>query len=640
MRDGNKIDLYADLVVRAQKGDQEAFEKLVKEIRPLVRHWEYKYLHSPDDLQEVEQKVCIDVYRHLGSLENPRSFLKWLETITQRESLAFLKSAYKQHLIDFTSLSRPDGDGNECDYDPADENLSYLSQADLDAGTKSAILKGFLDALPDNQRICVSLFFFDEMSIKDIAAEEGLSEGTVKSNIRYAKAKIKIQVEEFSKKYDIKLYGVSPFGILSYFYYAEEAQILYGSSDRRSASPVSEWFRNNAVNLTAKAASPEAASSASNVVEKAVASSAGIATVISVVTTGGGAAAVNSSILAKAALVSTVVFAASSDGPAAISSAAGTLETSLPVLSEHISYSAINADSISGFYPRCGTFEELSLSREDAEHTVLLTTTSEASVGSSAAKEETVYSPEKDMALAAKAQEQKQSTKEEVMTVLAAVVPSSEPVPEWTPEPSSVWTPEPEPAWTPDSSAVQAAANAAEEAQQQKQTAVSAAEAARQAAADAEAAAQAKAEAEAKAAADELARAEAEAAAKAEAEAAQAAAEAQQKAYEEARAAAEAQQAAEEAAQAAKNQEIEAMRKRICENSGGTYEHGACAYQLDDIEIISPDNSDESKETSDDADSSSGTETSETTAGEAAEETFDEIVKETDTEASAGPDGD
>lgn len=199
-------------------------------------------------------------------------------------------------------------------------------------------------------------------------------------------------------------------------------------------------------------------------------------------------------------------------------------------------------------YPTKGKFEEDLLPRDEAEEVVTNGALSESAVGDMESKKYNSYSLETDLQLAGPEQSQEVASHEEVTEALT--VQSS-----------------PAPTTTPDSAVQQAEAAASE----QKQTADNAAADAQKAAAEAEAAA----------------KAQAEAAAKAEAEAAQAAAEAQQKAYEEAQAAAEAQQAAEAAAQAAKDQEVEAERQRICEASGGSYEHGACAYQQDDIEVIS-----------------------------------------------------
>lgn len=216
-------------------------------------------------------------------------------------------------------------------------------------------------------------------------------------------------------------------------------------------------------------------------------------------------------------------------------------------------------------YPTKGKYVEVLLPRDEAEEAVTIGALSESAVGDIESKKYNSYSLEKDLQLAGPEQAQEVASRQEVTDALT--VPSSTPAPTATPD-----------------SAVQQAQTAASE---QKQTADNAAADAQQAAEAAEAAAKAKAEAEAKADADAAAKAQAEAAAKAEAEAAQAAAEAQQRAYEEAQAAAEAQQAAEAAAQDAKDQEVEAERQRICEASGGSYEHGACAYQQDDIEVIS-----------------------------------------------------
>ena len=221
----------AEKVKQFQDGDESAYDDLYRNGQRFVQAEVAKYLKDQDDINEVTQKVFISVYRSLNTLKNPMTFVDWIRTIARNESLAFLKSSYKKHNIEWSSLSQADEDGNENDYDPADENLSYQPQAVMDTDSKREILKGFLDALPDNQRLCVSMYFFDDLSIKEIAEELSFPENTVKSNLRYAKIKLKDQIEAYSKKHDIKLYSVSPFALLLYLFKTQEADLVQGYAD-------------------------------------------------------------------------------------------------------------------------------------------------------------------------------------------------------------------------------------------------------------------------------------------------------------------------------------------------------------------------------------------------------------------------
>lgn len=251
MSDSVYVEL-AGKVKQFQNGDEAAYDDLYRNGQRFVQAEVAKYLKDQDDINEVTQKVFISVYRSLNTLKNPMTFVDWIRTIARNESLAFLKSSYKKHNVEWSSLSQSDEDGNESDYDPADENLSYQPQAVMDADSKHEILKGFLDALPDNQRLCVSMYFFDDLSIKEIAEELSFPENTVKSNLRYAKIKLKDQIEAYSKKHDIKLYSVSPFALLLYLFKTQEADLAHGYADTVSLDVVTDGARGNTKSSSSK----------------------------------------------------------------------------------------------------------------------------------------------------------------------------------------------------------------------------------------------------------------------------------------------------------------------------------------------------------------------------------------------------
>ena len=52
------------------------------------------------------------------------------------------------------------------------------------------------------------MYYFDEMSVKQIAEIQGTTEGTVKSRLNYARKAIKASVEEYEKKNGIKLHAI------------------------------------------------------------------------------------------------------------------------------------------------------------------------------------------------------------------------------------------------------------------------------------------------------------------------------------------------------------------------------------------------------------------------------------------------
>ena len=86
----------------------------------------------------------------------------------------------------------------------------------LDNDETRRMIAELVDDLPDAQRQCVLLYYYDEMSVKDIAASLEVSENTVKSRLNYARKSIKEGVECYEKQ-GIKLYGLSPLPFLLFF---------------------------------------------------------------------------------------------------------------------------------------------------------------------------------------------------------------------------------------------------------------------------------------------------------------------------------------------------------------------------------------------------------------------------------------
>ena len=89
-------------------------------------------------------------------------------------------------------------------------NFNYI---DILSNKERKILKEIIDKLSDEQRIAIMMYFFDEMTTKEIAEELQVSENTIKSRIKLAKERIKQSVIEVEKRDDIKLYNIAPISL-------------------------------------------------------------------------------------------------------------------------------------------------------------------------------------------------------------------------------------------------------------------------------------------------------------------------------------------------------------------------------------------------------------------------------------------
>lgn len=111
----------------------------------------------------------------------------------------------------------------------ADENLTFSPEESVDYAETKRLMKEILDGLPEDQKLCVLMYYYEELSVADIADALGCSTGTVKSRLNYARKKIRNDVEELERK-GTKLYSVAAASV-----YTLDAQ-------RGRADDIGAWF--------------------------------------------------------------------------------------------------------------------------------------------------------------------------------------------------------------------------------------------------------------------------------------------------------------------------------------------------------------------------------------------------------------
>ena len=77
----------------------------------------------------------------------------------------------------------------------------------IDRKETTRLIGEILGTLSPEQRVVTELFYYENLSVKEIAEELGVSENTVKSRLKYARNKIEAGVKELEKK-GTKLYSL------------------------------------------------------------------------------------------------------------------------------------------------------------------------------------------------------------------------------------------------------------------------------------------------------------------------------------------------------------------------------------------------------------------------------------------------
>ena len=168
----------ADLIIQAQKGNQNAFEELVYRYDRSVLSITIKYANNEDDAKDLYQEVFIRVYRGLKNFRFQSDFSTWLFRITTNVCLTY-KSRSKEHLRvsidkDFDDEENEFSTTKELVYDGSSpEEIS--SDADLGEMVNAAV-----ESLSPKQKMTFVLKHYEGYKIREIAEMLNCKEGTVK----------------------------------------------------------------------------------------------------------------------------------------------------------------------------------------------------------------------------------------------------------------------------------------------------------------------------------------------------------------------------------------------------------------------------------------------------------------------------
>ena len=214
-------ELLVRLVTQAREGDNSAATELIRHYDKKLFFIARSYAKNDYDAKDIVQNVWIKALKNLSSLEDETKFEAWLAMIARNESISFVTSAAQKNSTMFSDLDNTE-DGLV--YDVADERISSRPDLVYSDEARREIILNILDTLPENQRLVTTMYFYDHMSLKDIAEELGVPMSTVTGRFQHAKNAIKQAVSDLQNKEGIKLYGMAP---LPYFIYL--MQVEFGS---------------------------------------------------------------------------------------------------------------------------------------------------------------------------------------------------------------------------------------------------------------------------------------------------------------------------------------------------------------------------------------------------------------------------
>lgn len=220
--DGNATveDSMPDTVRQAVNGSNKAKEKLYESTYRQAFSLAMQMVKNEQDALDLIQESYIAAFEHLGDLKNPEKFKSWFNCIVANRCRDCLKKKRPQL---FTELTTEDEDA--CFEDTLEsEEMSFSPEEYVDYSETKRLMNEILDGLPEEQKLCILMYYYEELSVAEIAEALDCSTGTVKSRLNYARKKIKADVEELERK-GTKLYGVAPLPFIVWMLRKNESAI-------------------------------------------------------------------------------------------------------------------------------------------------------------------------------------------------------------------------------------------------------------------------------------------------------------------------------------------------------------------------------------------------------------------------------
>ncbi|TCO68876.1 RNA polymerase sigma factor [Marinisporobacter balticus] len=158
------------VVDKAKNGDKEAFLSLMDENRLNIYRVARGILKNEEDIKDAIQNTLIKAFENIYTLKKDKYFKTWLIRILINECNETLRKNKRSVALD--------------------ENIGGIDEKYHDRYENMDLINA-INLLSDECRVTITLFYFDDLSVKNISEILKVSEGTVKSRLNRARAKLR-----------------------------------------------------------------------------------------------------------------------------------------------------------------------------------------------------------------------------------------------------------------------------------------------------------------------------------------------------------------------------------------------------------------------------------------------------------------
>lgn len=167
---------WSRLMVQAQDGDAQAYQRLLSELVPWLRTLARRHLaHSPaHELEDAVQEVLLAVHGIRHTYERGRPFKPWLATIASRRLVDLYRRQAHRRRHEQAALDQERELADAFEAGTSDP----LAEAERESGARR--VREAVEALPPRQREALELLRLRELSLREASAASRQPEGALK----------------------------------------------------------------------------------------------------------------------------------------------------------------------------------------------------------------------------------------------------------------------------------------------------------------------------------------------------------------------------------------------------------------------------------------------------------------------------
>ena len=184
----------SEAVERAKNGDKEAFEILYNEFHDKLYFFILKNVKNKEAAEDITQETFLKSMEKISTLEKTENYGTWLHNIAYNKCMDFFRSEKNKSYFD-----------NDEEYETALEDVSLNEPVMLPDDyainkERQNQLKAVIDELKPDVKSAIILYYYDNLSVKEVAKTLGIKENAAKQKLFAARKKIKQKIDKLVEK--------------------------------------------------------------------------------------------------------------------------------------------------------------------------------------------------------------------------------------------------------------------------------------------------------------------------------------------------------------------------------------------------------------------------------------------------------